>query len=84
MGLIFRLAENASFSSGLMMRLVRMGRCLSQNRGKPFLDSRLRFQLVKEGEVFDSVSNFGIGVVWDMPLCDFSFTRLARWVMVYC
>ena len=37
----------------------------------------------KEGEVFDSVSDFGIGDVWDMPLCDFSFTELARWVMVY-
>ena len=34
--------------------------------------------------MFDSVSDFGIGNVSDMPLCDFSFTGLARWVMVYC
>ena len=49
LGLIFRLVGNASFFSGLMMRFVRVGRCLSQNRGKPFLDSRLRFQLAKRG-----------------------------------
>ena len=30
--------------------------------------------------MFDSVSDFGIGDVWDMPLCDFSFSGLAGWV----
>ena len=49
LGLIFRLVGNASFFNGLMMRFVRVGSYLSQNRGKPFLDSRLRFQLAKRG-----------------------------------
>ena len=30
----------------------------------------------KKGEVFDSVFDFGIGDVWDMPLCDFSISGL--------
>ena len=34
--------------------------------------------------MFDSVFDFDIGDVWDMPLCDFSFSGFAGWVMVYC
>ena len=30
--------------------------------------------------MFDSVSDFGIGDVWDMPLCDFNFSGLVGWV----
>ena len=76
----FRLDENANIFNGLMMRFVRMVRSLSQNRGISFSDSKLKFQLQKEGEVFGSVSDFGIADVWDLPLCNFSFGGLDGWV----
>ena len=30
--------------------------------------------------MFDSVSDFGNANVWDLPLCNFSFGGLDRWV----
>ena len=33
--------------------------------------------------MFDSVLDIDIGAVWDLPLCDSSFSALDGWVMVY-
>ena len=76
----FRLDGNANILNGLMMRFVRVVSSLYQNKGISFSDSKLKFQLQKEGEVFGSVSDFGIADVWDLFLCDFSFRGLDGWV----